>query len=54
MENEYYKELQLSRKLANAIQEEINSFGKVVPNSVYNAFIELKQHYEKQQESGIQ
>jgi hypothetical protein len=54
MENEYLKELQLSRKLANAIQSELDSFGKVVPESVYRAFIELKEHYEKEKEAGIQ
>jgi len=43
-----WKEIQLSRKLANAIAENPN-----VPASVLAAYYDLKKHYEWQIENGI-
>lgn len=50
----YGEEIRLSRALARAIDENIQQYGQVVPNDVYNAFVKLKQHYQKQMEHGIQ
>lgn len=44
-----WKEIQLSRKLANAIAENPD-----VPASVLAAYYDLKKHYEWQIENGIQ
>lgn len=44
-----WKEIQLSRKLANAIAENPN-----VPANVLEAYYDLKKHYEWQIENGIQ
>jgi len=53
--NQYYiEELRLSRELANAIAEEFQSYGQVVPHSVFEAYKRLVEHYKKEQEEGVQ
>ena len=53
MEPMLMEEIRLSRELANAIDQEIKSFGKVVPQSVLNAFNRLNEHYRKEMEEGV-
>jgi len=50
----YAQEIKLSRELAKAIEQELTSYGKVIPKSVYDAYIRLKNHYQKQIEDNIQ
>lgn len=49
----YYKEIELSRALAKAIEQEIDSYGQVVPYSVYQAYLRLNEHYQKEMEEGV-
>lgn len=49
----YLEEIRLSRALAMAIHQEIDSFGKVVPYSVLEAYNRLKEYYDKEIEEGI-
>lgn len=46
-------ELQLSRELARAIEQEIQSYGNVVPHSVLAAYQRLNQYYQQQIEMGL-
>jgi hypothetical protein len=41
-------ELKLSRELANAIEQELQSYGQVIPHSVYQAYLRLNAHYQFQ------
>jgi hypothetical protein len=50
----YAQEIRLSRALAKAIEEEISSFGHIVPHSVMRAYLKLKAHYQQQIEQGLQ
>jgi len=44
-----YTEIKYSRELANAIEEITQQYGNgIVPNSVLNAYLKLKQHYAVQ------
>jgi hypothetical protein len=54
MNNAHYEELRLSRELAKAIGQEVESFGQVVPHSVMVAYKNLLQHYAKEIEEGVQ
>lgn len=45
------KEIKLSRALARAIDEELKSYGQVIPQSVADAFHKLNQHYQWQMAS---
>lgn len=54
MDEAHYEEIRLSRELAKAIGLEIESFGKVVPHSVMEAYTRLLQHYAREIEEGIQ
>lgn len=49
---EYMEEIKLSRELANAIGNELESFGGVVPFSVHQAYLRLVDLYERQIENG--
>ena len=41
-----FTEVKLSRELANAIEQITQQYGNgIVPNSVLNAYLKLKQHY---------
>ncbi len=43
------KEIKYSRELANAIEQITQQYGNgIVPNSVLNAYLKLKQHYAVQ------
>ena len=45
-------EIKYSRELANAIEQITQQYGNgIVPNSVLNAYLKLKQHYAVQIES---
>lgn len=46
------KEILLSRALARAIEQELEQWGQVVPNSVYVSYQRLLEHYRWQLESG--
>ena len=47
-----FNEIKYSRELANAIEQITEQYGKgIVPNSVLNAYLKLKQHYAVQIES---
>lgn len=50
----HFEEIRLSRELAAAIEQELQSYGKVVPHSVLQAYEKLKKHYNWQIENGIQ
>jgi hypothetical protein len=50
----YSEEIRLSRELAKAIQQEIDMYGKVVPQSVLTTYEALKKHYAWQIENGVQ
>lgn len=54
MNNAHIEELRLSRELAKAIGQELESFGQVIPHSVMVAYRNLLQHYAKEIEEGIQ
>jgi hypothetical protein len=47
------REIQLSRALARAIDSELEQYGNVVPHSVLQAYLKLKDHYARQIESGV-
>lgn len=46
-------EIRLSRALAREIDQVLQSYGQVVPHSVYKAYLELKKHYDWQIENGM-
>jgi hypothetical protein len=48
----HFEEIKLSRELANAIEQELQSYGQVIPHSVMQAYLRLKKHYEWQIENG--
>jgi hypothetical protein len=50
----YSKEIQLSRELMRTIEQELQSFGQVIPHSVHQAYLRLYEHYQSEIESGIQ
>lgn len=45
-----HAELIASRALAREIEEIVTQFGKVVPHSVYDAYLKLNEVYKKQLE----
>ena len=47
------REIQLSRALAREIEEVLQQYGQVVPQSVLKAYLQLKDHYARQIESGM-
>lgn len=53
MENYYFEEIRLSRELAKAIEQELESFGQVVPHSVFVAYNRLKELHQKQIDEGV-
>lgn len=54
MNETYFKEIQLSRDLARAIEIELAMYGQVIPQSVFQAYLKLKEHYDDQIAQGIQ
>lgn len=54
MNNDYLEEIRLSRELAKAIGQELESFGQVVPQSVMVAYTNLLRHYAREIENGVQ
>ncbi len=54
MNDAHYEEIKLSRELAKAIGQEIESYGQVVPHSVMVAYKNLLQHYAREIEEGVQ
>ena len=50
----YFEEIRLSRALAKSIEQITEQYGRVVPESVYSAYLKLIEHYQKEIESGIQ
>lgn len=48
----HFEEIRLSRALANAIEQELQAYGQVIPHSVMQAYLRLKEHYERQIENG--
>jgi hypothetical protein len=48
----HFEEIKLSRELANAIEQELQAYGQVIPHSVMQAYLRLKKHYEWQIENG--
>ena len=53
MQSQYLEEIRLSRELTQAIRQEVESFGQVVPHSVYQAYLRLVEHYRKEIEEGV-
>lgn len=53
MNSNHYEEIRLSRELAKAIEQELQSFGQVIPHSVYTAYLRLKEHYAREIEEGV-
>lgn len=49
----HLEEIRLSRELAKAIEQELQSFGQVVPHSVYQAYLRLQAHYNKEIDEGV-
>ena len=49
----HLEEIRLSRALAKAIEQELKTYGQVVPHSVYTAYLELVKHYQKEIEEGV-
>lgn len=47
------REIKLSRELAQSIEQIVTQYGKVIPHDVYNAYLQLKEHYGKQIESEL-
>lgn len=47
-----YEEIRLSRDLARAIAQNLESYGQVVPQDVFNAYNKLKAHYDRCIEEG--
>lgn len=45
------RELELSRNLARSIEQIVNQYGQVVPQSVMQEYVKLKEHYESQDRS---
>ena len=50
----YLEEIKLSRELARSIDQITDQYGKVIPHSVYQAYLRLKAHYALEIEEGIQ
>jgi len=54
MNNDYIEEIRLSRELAKTIQQLDEQYRNVVPRSVWNAYLKLTEHYEREITDGIQ
>ena len=54
MNEKDFEEIRLSRELAKAIGQEIESYGQVVPHSVMVAYKNLLEHYAREIEAGVQ
>lgn len=50
----YTEELRLSRDLARAIDMEMQSYGKIVSEPIYQAWKRLADYYQKQIDAGVQ
>lgn len=50
---DYLEEIRLSRELMKAIDQEMQSFGEVVPYSVSVAYQRLRDLYKKQIDEGV-
>lgn len=50
----YFEEIRLSRELAKAIGQEMESYGQVVPHSVMVAYKNLLEHYAREIEASVQ
>jgi hypothetical protein len=53
LNNMHLEEIRLSRALMQAIEEEIASYGQVIPHSVNVAYMRLKEHYQREIEEGV-
>lgn len=47
------EEIKLSRQLAREVEQVIRQYGRVVPNNVIQAYIKLKELYDRQIEQGM-
>lgn len=53
MNDQYIEEIRLSRELARAIEQEVKTYGQVVPHSVYQAYLRLQALYQREIEAGV-
>lgn len=54
MNNYYLEEIRLSRELAKTIQQLDEQYRNIVPQPIWNAYLKLQEHYQKEIEDGIQ
>jgi hypothetical protein len=54
MEKHYITEIQLCRELVRAIEQLDEQYRNIVPLSIWQPYLKLKDHYEIQKENGIQ
>jgi hypothetical protein len=52
-DNMYLEEIRLSRELMRAIEQELSMYGQVIPYSVNQAYLRLREHYEKEMQEGV-
>ena len=53
MNEEHYTEIRLSRELAAAIAALNEQYKNIIPLSVWQPYLKLREHYEREKENGI-
>ena len=54
IDHHYIEEIRLSRELARSIEQLDEQYRNIVPQPIWNAYLNLKAHYAKEIEDGIQ
>jgi hypothetical protein len=53
MNEEHYTEIRLSRELSAAISQLNEQYKNIIPLSVWQPYLKLREHYEREKENGI-
>jgi hypothetical protein len=53
MNDYHYTEIRLSRELAAAIAELNEQYKNIIPLSIWQPYLKLREHYEREKENGI-
>jgi hypothetical protein len=54
MDKHYIEEIRLSRELAKEIGELDEQYRGLIPKTIWNIYLKLQDHYQKEIEDGIQ
>ena len=54
MDKHYLEEIRLSRELARSIEQLNEQYRNIIPLSIWQPYLKLKEHYQKEIEANIQ